>query len=45
LQWDESEGAGFTTATPWLPLDQDFRSNNVAVLKREPRSLLAFITA
>ena len=39
LQWDESEGAGFTAATPWLPLDQDFRHNN-AVLKREPRSLL-----
>jgi alpha-glucosidase len=40
LQWDESVGAGFTTGTPWLPLDQDYRRNNIAALKRDPRSLL-----
>lgn len=40
FQWDASEGAGFTTGTPWLPLDQDYRRNNVAVLKRDPDSLL-----
>jgi alpha-glucosidase len=40
LQWDDSEGAGFTPATPWLPLDQDYPRNNVAALKRDPRSLL-----
>jgi alpha-glucosidase len=40
MQWDGSAGAGFTTATPWLPLDPDFPHNNVADLKREPRSLL-----
>jgi alpha-glucosidase len=40
LQWDDSEGAGFTTATPWLRLDQDYPRNNVAALKCDPRSLL-----
>jgi alpha-glucosidase len=40
MQWDASEGAGFTTGTPWLPFDQDYRYNNVAVLKRDPCSLL-----
>jgi alpha-glucosidase len=40
LQWDESEGAGFTTGTPWLPFDQDYRRNNIAAFKRDPGSLL-----
>src|SRR5262249_4324120 len=40
MQWDASEGAGFTTGTLWLPLDQEYRYNNVAVLTRDPRSLL-----
>jgi alpha-glucosidase len=40
LQWDDSEGAGFTTGTPWLPLDQDYPRNNIAALKCDPRSLL-----
>jgi alpha-glucosidase len=40
LQWDDLEGAGFTTGTPWLPLDPDYRRENVAVLKRDPCSLL-----
>jgi alpha-glucosidase len=40
MQWNASEGAGFTTGIPWLPLDQDYRYNNVAVLKRDRCSLL-----
>jgi alpha-glucosidase len=40
LQWNDSESAGFTTGTPWLPLDQDYRRNNVAALKCDPLSLL-----
>ncbi len=41
FQWDGSEGAGFTTGTPWLPLDQDHRCKNVAALNRDPYSLLS----
>jgi alpha-glucosidase len=40
LQWDESEGAGFTSGTPWLPFSQDYRHDNIVALKRDPRSLL-----
>jgi alpha-glucosidase len=39
-QWDDSESAGFTSGTPWLPVGQDYRRSNVAVLKRDPDSLL-----
>lgn len=40
MQWDASAAAGFTTGTPWLPLDQNFARNNVTMLKCEPYSLL-----
>lgn len=40
MPWDASEKAGFTTATPWLPLNSDCRTRNVALLASEPRSIL-----
>ncbi|MDG5775442.1 alpha-glucosidase [Haloarculaceae archaeon H-GB2-1] len=30
MQWDDSEGAGFTEGEPWIPLGDDFQSINVA---------------
>lgn len=39
-QWDDSVNAGFTTAKPWLRLDDDYRLRNVSSLEREPRSIL-----
>jgi len=45
MQWDASEGAGFTTGTPWLPFAADFARNNVAALKRGPSSLLCLYRA
>jgi alpha-glucosidase len=41
MQWDSSPGAGFTTATPWLPLASDFSQNNVATLLKDNASLLS----
>lgn len=29
MQWDDSENAGFTTGTPWLPVYDDYRQYNV----------------
>ncbi len=29
MQWDETQNAGFTDGTPWLPLDVNFPENNV----------------
>jgi glycosidase len=40
MPWDESEHAGFTTATPWLPLNADWPTRNVAQMKADPHSLL-----
>jgi alpha-glucosidase len=40
MGWDSSAGAGFTTGTPWLPLDQP-RGTNVAAQRDDPASLLS----
>lgn len=41
MQWDDSENAGFTTGTPWLPVADDYRVRNVKVEKADPTSLLS----
>ena len=41
MQWDGSAGGGFTTGTPWLPLD-DPAVRNVADQRGDPGSLLSF---
>ena len=41
MQWDGSRNAGFSDAErPWLPLDADFRTHNVAAMQADSRSLL-----
>ncbi len=40
MQWDASEHAGFSAREPWLPVADDFRTNNVAALRRDPTSIL-----
>ncbi|GGE17303.1 alpha-amylase [Aureimonas endophytica] len=45
MQWDASPGAGFTTGRPWLPLSPDHSTRNVAVLDREPGSILGLVRA
>ena len=40
MPWDGSEYAGFTAATPWLPLNADWPTRNVARLTEEPHSIL-----
>lgn len=42
MQWDASDRAGFTTGTPWLPVNPDFKARNVAAQDGDPGSLLAF---
>ena len=31
MHWDDSPNAGFTTGTPWLPVNPNYRQINVAV--------------
>ena len=40
MPWDGSENAGFTTAKPWLPLNADWPTRNVARMAEEPDSIL-----
>jgi alpha-glucosidase len=41
MQWDSTNNAGFTTATPWLPVASDFQRFNVAVESHESDSILS----
>jgi ADP-ribose pyrophosphatase YjhB (NUDIX family) len=40
MPWDASANAGFTTAKPWLPLNADWPTRNVARMTTEPHSIL-----
>ncbi|HVF93064.1 MAG TPA: DUF3459 domain-containing protein, partial [Sphingomonas sp.] len=41
MPWDASPQAGFTTGEPWLPLNRDWRTRNVATQAADPASMLA----
>lgn len=41
MQWDASENAGFTSGTPWLPLDPNYDRVNVEKLRNDPSSILS----
>jgi alpha-glucosidase len=40
MPWDESPLAGFTTGSPWLPLNSDHAIRNVEALQKEDGSIL-----
>ncbi len=40
MQWDDVPQAGFTTGTPWLPVNQNYREINVAAAEKDPNSVL-----
>jgi alpha-glucosidase len=39
MQWDPSPNAGFSPVDPWLPLSEDFRSENVENARRDSTSI------
>ncbi|MCL2666854.1 MAG: alpha-glucosidase [Micrococcales bacterium] len=41
MQWDASEHAGFTTGTPWLPVNPNHTTINVAAQRDDPHSVLS----
>ncbi|MES2663278.1 MAG: alpha-amylase family glycosyl hydrolase [Pseudomonadota bacterium] len=41
LQWNAEKNAGFTQATPWLPVAEDFQEINVEAQKVNTQSMLA----
>jgi oligo-1,6-glucosidase len=40
VQWDAGEHAGFTTGTPWIPVNPDHREINAAAQWADPDSVL-----
>ena len=45
MQWDATAHAGFSTATPWLPLADDYAHENVVNLDADTRSILSLYKA
>ena len=45
MQWDATPYAGFSTATPWLPVPDDFPHENVVNLDADARSILSLYKA
>ena len=45
MPWDSSPNAGFSAAEPWLPLNPDWRTRNVAAQEDDPGSMLALTRA
>ncbi len=42
MQWDASENAGFTTGTPWLAVNPNYREINAAAETGDPDSVYAY---
>ena len=42
MQWDASENAGFTTGTPWLAVNPNYREINAAAETGDPVSVYAY---
>ncbi|PWH13753.1 MAG: alpha-amylase [Anaerolineae bacterium] len=40
MQWSAEPGAGFTTGKPWLNINSDYSTKNVAAQESDPNSLL-----
>lgn len=45
LQWDATANAGFSTAAPWLPVNDDYAVVNIARQRHEPQSMLSLYRA
>jgi alpha-glucosidase len=44
MQWDDTAHAGFSTETPWLPVPENARVQNVAAQRCEPTSMYQLCT-
>ena len=42
MQWDATENAGFTSGTPWIGVNPNYREINVAAAEEDPASILHF---
>jgi oligo-1,6-glucosidase len=42
MQWDDSANAGFTSGTPWIKVNPNYRGINVAQAVADPESILHY---
>jgi alpha-glucosidase len=42
MQWSDSVNAGFSSATPWLPVDEPYKTYNVETEKKDTQSILNY---
>jgi oligo-1,6-glucosidase len=42
IQWDASKNAGFTTGTPWIKVNPNYKTINVAAEEKDPNSCLNY---
>ena len=42
MQWDATKNAGFTSGTPWLPVNENFKTVNAAAEEKNSESVLAW---
>lgn len=42
MQWSNDENGGFTTGTPWMKLNPDYRDINVKEQQQDPDSVLSY---
>ncbi|MEH7234620.1 glycoside hydrolase family 13 protein [Bacillus sp. JJ1562] len=42
MQWDKSENAGFTTGTPWISVNSNYREINAAKQVGDPNSIFTY---
>lgn len=42
VQWDDSDNAGFSSATPWFKVNPNYKDINVSNQEKDPNSILNF---
>ncbi len=42
VQWSDAEYGGFTTGTPWMPVNPNYREINVEAQRKDPDSVLHY---
>lgn len=42
MQWDDSENAGFTTGTPWINVNPNYKTINAAQQMKDPNSVFSY---
>jgi oligo-1,6-glucosidase len=42
FQWNNTANAGFTTATPWIKVNPNYQTVNVAMEEKDPSSVLNY---